>query len=715
MEQTKIVVLGGGYAGIAACKSLEKKYRRNPGVSITLIDRNPFHTLMTELHEIAGSRTNPEAVQISFQRIFGGTKVQLRIDDVAGIDFGARTIKGAQAEYAYDYLILGTGGSPEFFGTPGVQENCFTLWSLQDALRIRAQVEHRFKEAAKESDEARRRFLLTFAIAGAGFTGIELAGELIEHARTLSRQLHVSHDEVRIMVIEAKDAILPILPAKPQQAARRYLERHGAEILVNAAITKAEPGKIFIADGRIIEAGTFIWTCGIQASEFTSRILLTKGRVSGDKCSVVTPEGIHGLSGCHFDDEDRYTVGERGRVLVNEFMQSVDHPEVFLCGDMIWYLQDQKVLPQIVETALQTGEIAAHNVAAAVDHTPPRPLRAAYHGFMVSIGGKYAVAHVMGLSLYGIFAMGMKHLVNLHYLWGVAGVNSCWGYLQEEFFQMKERRSFIGGHAAAKIPAYWALPARLWLGLMWVVEGINKIGEGWLDFARGSSSGWMFSKGVVQAGLPAAAEKIPPATTVLEKAADGLAAASAAPDAAGSVAAAVLPPVSDAMAAASAAGPEQAGQAAAAVAQTTQQVAATWGWNLAAPILPPDSPLVVWFRQTFMDGLFSLLNYQVFQVMILGTEMAIGLAILGGLFTLPAAAASIGMCLVFTLSGMFSWSQLWFVFMAILMFGGAGQVAGLDYWALPWLKRRWNSLGLVQRTHLYTGEPRLSKKTKKRG
>ncbi|MBU0935010.1 MAG: FAD-dependent oxidoreductase, partial [Spirochaetes bacterium] len=136
-NQTRIVVLGGGYAGIEAAKKLHKRYKKRQDVSITLIDRNPYHTLMTELHEIAGSRTEPEAVQINFHRIFAGTKVQVVIDEIEGIDFEKKQLKSDVASYDYDYLVLGTGGHPEFFGIPGIQQHSFTLWSLEDAIRIR--------------------------------------------------------------------------------------------------------------------------------------------------------------------------------------------------------------------------------------------------------------------------------------------------------------------------------------------------------------------------------------------------------------------------------------------------------------------------------------------------------------------------------------------------------------------------------------------------
>lgn len=688
-SKTKIVVLGGGYGGVEAAKVLNRRLGRDESVSITLIDRNPYHTLMTELHEVAGFRTEPEAVQISYKRIFGGTKVAVVCDEIVGVDFQAKVLKSGTAEYGYDYLVLGTGGNPEFFGTEGVQENCFTLWSLEDALRIREHVENRFRAAAKAASVDERRHDLTFAVAGAGFTGIELAGELVEAADVFCRKYHIDRNEVRVVVIEAQGSILPILAEKPAKAAMRHLLRKKAEILLNAPIVKAEPGKIHLKDGTVVQAGTFVWTCGIQASDFTAKLALTKGRVSKDAAAVSTPDGIHGLAFTRFAPSDRRPAGERGRIEVNEYLQSVDHDDVYLTGDVVWYQHDGKPVPQVVENALQSAHVVATNIAAAVGVGKKHRYAPNYHGFLVSVGSKYAVAHVMGISLYGYFAMFMKHLVNLHYLWGVAKFNSCWGYLQEEFFQVKHRRSMVGGQLAAKVPAYWVLPLRLWLGLMWVVEGVNKYLEGWLDFGSGSKSGWMFSKGVVQAG---GASDATAAASVAASSSDAGAAAWSGLEAAASSTA-------DATAAASAAAPA-AGAAAGHAA----------GLDLGSTILSPDNPLTTWFRQTFMDGIAAHLPYQLFQLSIVGVETAIGLALLAGLFTWPAAALSMVMCLVFTVSGFFAWNQLFYFFAAVALLGGAGRIVGLDYWVLPWLRRFWNGLGWVQRWHLYVDEPLVKAK-----
>lgn len=651
-QKTRIVVLGGGYGGVHAAKKLEKKYRRNSDIEITLIDRNPYHTLMTELHEIAGSRTEPEAVQVSFKKIFGGRNVRVAIDDIKGADFEKQTLTSETATYEYDYLVIGAGGAPEFFDIPGVQEHSFSLWSLEDAIRIRTHVEDRFREAAKEPNPELRRQMLTFAIAGAGYTGVELAGELIERKQVLCPKYHIDEREVRVIVIEARDTVLPILAEKPRRKAEKYLRRIGVEFMLNATISGAEPGAVLMGDTRL-PTDTFIWTAGIHGGELSARVDLTKGKTARGECSVATVEGIHGMAGCAFDEDERHVVGERGRILVTKEMQSVDHKNVFLVGDIIWFVEEEHVLPQIVETALQTAETAAHNIIADIEQKERKPFKSDYHGHMVSLGSRWGVAHVMGISLSGFMAMAVKHLINIHYLFGLAGVNACWEYLREEFLTVKDNRSILHGHAAMKISSFWALPLRVFLGVKWLVEGIVKVQEGWLNPGEeGLREVWT---GAIR--LPGVRFE------------DAAAAAT------------------DAAAAAS----EWAEEGAAAVSEYGEPIIEALG-------------IYTWFAETVISS--SPLLAFLMQSGVVIAEIIIGLALIGGLFTFPAAAASIGLGVVFIISGWGAPELLWYIFAAFVMLGGAGRGFGLDHYAIPWLRRWWSGRGLAQRSYLYTGEPR---------
>ena len=188
MSNNKILVLGAGYGGVHAAKKLAKKYKKNNDVEITLIDKNPYHTLMTELHEVAGGRVHPESVQVELCKIFGKSKVNVVTDFIEKVDTDKKVVKTTHGDYSYDYLIIGTGSEPAFFGVPGVKENGFTLWSFEDALRIRHHIQDMFAKASLERNAGKRKEMLTFIVAGSGSTANEMAGELLEWKSRLAKQ-----------------------------------------------------------------------------------------------------------------------------------------------------------------------------------------------------------------------------------------------------------------------------------------------------------------------------------------------------------------------------------------------------------------------------------------------------------------------------------------------------------------------------------------------
>ncbi|HOM42786.1 MAG TPA: FAD-dependent oxidoreductase, partial [Bacillota bacterium] len=143
----RIVILGAGYAGVEAAKVLGKKFKKDDSVEITLINDNPFQTLLTELHEIAGRRTEKESVMVDLYKVFKATKVNFVRDRIESIDYEAKTLTSSKGTYSYDYLVLGCGAEPAYFGIEGVKEYGYTIWSLKDALKIREQVLKSFEAA----------------------------------------------------------------------------------------------------------------------------------------------------------------------------------------------------------------------------------------------------------------------------------------------------------------------------------------------------------------------------------------------------------------------------------------------------------------------------------------------------------------------------------------------------------------------------------------
>lgn len=644
MNKKKIVVLGGGYAGVHAAKTLNKAFKkRQDKVEVTLIDKKHHHILLTELHEVAGARVSEDSVKISFDRIFAGKKVNVVQDTIVEIDFKKQQLIGQRAKYGYDELIIGTGATTADFNIPGVKEHAFYLWSLEEAIKIRCHIEETVRLAALEADEKKRKQMLTFVVAGGGFTGVEMVGELLEYLPILCKTNKIDYEkEVQLILCEGLGTILNMLPEKPMKKAWEYMKKKGVKIMVNNLITNVTADGFTTRQGADIKTKTLIWTCGIRGTEFGEKLKITDGKI--------------------------------GRKLVNEYMQTPDYENVYVVGDGMWFLENNRAVPQIVEAAEQTAKTAARSIIYKVKTElglkakEPVPFKSNFHGFMVSIGGRYAVSHTAGISLSGFFAMALKHLVNVYYQSGVCGINGAWAYLKHEIFNIKNNRSLIGGLAANKVPAYWITFLRMFLGVMWLIEGGGKIADGWLTDTTGSKVYWGSADGVAGA-TGAVTEAVASATT-------------AATQAVASATQAVADTVSGA----------------------TGEVA-----QFAPPLLKEPLAIYTWINETFVAQAPYF-----FQVVIVLVEVAIGLMFIGGFLTFPAAIVSLGLSIMFLIGALAGKEILWYMAVSIVMLGGAGKAFGLDYWVMPWLKKIWNMTPLAKKTYLYLDEPTFSRKQMER-
>ena len=628
-NQKKIVVLGGGYGGVHVAKKLAKKFKKNDDVQITLIDKNPYHTLMTELHEVAGGRVHPESVQVDLRKIFHRTKVNVVTEFVHKIDTENQIVCSEQNCYPYDYLVIGTGSVPTYFGVPGVKENGFSLWSFEDAIKIREHMTSIFEKASLERDAAKRKEMLTFVVAGSGFTGIEMIGELLEWKKRLSKEHNVDPAEISLMVVEALPTILNMLDRNQAAKAENYMAKHKVEIKKNAPIVEVTPNKIVLKTGEEIPTQTLIWTCGIQGNS--------------DSCA-------YGLC-----------LGRAGRILTNEFMQSTDKQNVYIVGDIAYYEEEKgKGTPQIVEAALQTGNTVANNIVADMESREKVKFKSNYHGFMVSVGGRYCVANLSGMKLSGFFAMVMKHLMNVHYLWGIGGIYLVWRYLTHEFFNMEDRRSIMGGHLSSKANRLWLVPLRLYIGILWLLEAVKKLaGDKTWEGLKGFDKITKFTIGE-DSWIKAGNVKMPFEWLKVNGASGAT-------------------PAADATTSAS-----QAAEGAASSWPTPIIKEMPGFFESIMKVLIPNAEVAVWFQR-----------------IVVLTELAIGLCLLAGLFTWLASAASAFMVVNFVLSAMAGWEILWYFFGAIALMGGAGRTFGLDYYVMPWITEKVSNWWLGKQKPIY--------------
>lgn len=626
MAKKNIVVVGAGYSGVSATKFLAKKLKKDSDVTITLIDRHSYHTMMTELHEVAGGRVEPEAIQYDLQHLFARKKnVQLVTDTVTAIDKENKVVTTKLGSYPFDYLVLGMGGEPNDFGTPGVKENGFTLWSFEDAVRIREHILTTVAKAALEPDAAVRKAMLTFVVCGSGFTGIEMVGELIDWKERLAKDHKLDPSEITLKVVEAMPTILNMLGRNDAAKAERYLKAKNVELVLNAPIVEVAPDHIKLKDGSTIPTHTLIWTAGVKATSDAADFGLEKARGN--------------------------------RLVANEYMEAKGYEDknIYVIGDLVFYEEFPNTpTPQIVQAAEQTGHTAASNIVAAIKGGEKHKFKGNYQGFMVSVGSKWGVANLFNkIHLSGFLAIIMKHIVNLKYFFDIRSGYYMFQYIMHEFFHIKDDRNVARGHTSRYGNVLWSVPLRIFYGLVWLLEAFKKIvGEGeWLKPSTWFGEGSWFQ-----------GDSVFPWTWDYQAATDAASSASA-----------------DVASAASGAADAGAG------AETVAHFGLSYGYGeqpMAVIEKAPD-----WFVSIMKVVMPNMEVAMFFQKMMVFVEIGIALAIIAGLFTWLFSATTIVLVATFCLSGMFFWVNIWFIPVAFALMNGSGRAVGLDRWVIPWLQR----------------------------
>jgi NADH dehydrogenase len=673
----KIVIIGAGYAGILTAKKLAKKFKKREEVQISIIDRNPYHTMLTELHEVAANRVDEDSIKISLEKVFSGRNVDVVLDTVESIDFEGKRVEGAVASYEYDYLVMAAGSKPTYFGVKGAAEHAFNLWSYEDAVLLKERIENTFRKAALITDLNEKKRMLTFYVVGAGFTGVEMVGELAEYAPILCKKHEIPMEQVTMINVDILPRAVPILPEKLSAKVEKRLNKMNVKTMLGTGVVEIGEEYIDLKIGEDVqrkEAGTVIWAAGIESADITN-----------EAAKELTSVG-------------------RGRIKTDQFLRSVDREDVYIAGDNMFYIPEgeETPVPQMVENCEHSASTVAHNLAAAINGGSMEVYKPSFHGVMVCIGGRYGVARVglpnMMMNLPSFLAMLSKHFINIIYFMQVLGWNKVFSYVRHEFFTIRNKRSFVGGHFSNRTPSFLLMPLRVWLGCVWVFEGIKKYLEGWMSEPKlenffGGAQAWYNS--ITNPGAGGEAESWATSSSNGFQLIDTVSAAT--------------------------------GQAADAVTVATGQggveAVVTSGVEIinfnfldfirvifvsgkdlevatmADYALKLDMPLMNWFVDTFILASDSM---QVFmQSFIVIAEILIGLALIGGLFTFLAAGFSIVLQAMFMLTTGLYLTTFWMVFAAIAVLIGGGSTLGLDYYAMPVLKDKWSRTKFGRKWYLY--------------
>ena len=371
MSLPHVVIVGGGFAGLAAAKKLSRK-----PVRVTLIDRRNHHLFQPLLYQVATATLSPGDIASAIRWILRhADNVRVILGNVDAVDTMTRRVHlDDGATLGYDYLIVATGARHAYFNHPEWERYAPGLKTLEDALEIRRRILLAFERAERESDPGLQQGLLTFVLVGGGPTGVELAGTLAEIARQTLRDEFRSIDtaRARIVLVEAGPTILPAFPEKLRAAARASLQRLRIEVREGVAVTSIDASGVWLGSERL-DAGTVLWAAGVAASP------------------LVTTLGV--------------PLDRAGRVLVEPDLSIPGHPEVFVTGDAAAFLhQGGKPLPGVAQTAMQG---AAHAAATILNRVAGRPTKTFVYrdlGNMAIVGRGSAIADIGRLEFSGVLA-----------------------------------------------------------------------------------------------------------------------------------------------------------------------------------------------------------------------------------------------------------------------------------------------------------------------
>ncbi|HEY9420714.1 MAG TPA: NAD(P)/FAD-dependent oxidoreductase [Thermoanaerobaculia bacterium] len=390
----RVVIVGGGFGGIRAAKVLS----RVPGVEITLVDRTNHHLFQPLLYQVATGVLSPGQVAPALRSLFRRRRsVRVLLAEVRSFDLENRVVRAVaehDLELPYDTLIVAAGATHSYFGHDEWAQFAPGMKTLDDANRLRTRILAAFEMAEQAQNEAERDAWLTFAIVGAGPTGVELAGQVVVLAKRILRAEYRTIDtsQARIILLDAAPTVLGPFPEELRKRAERDLQKMGIEVQLGAAVVNIDEDGIDVKTGdstRRIPAKTVVWAAGVKASPLAAELAKASGA----------------------------TTDRSGRVQVEPDLSLPGHPEVFAVGDMIAIPK----VPGTAQPAIQEGKYAARVVAARLKGKPaPPPFEYRDLGSMAVIGRRRAVAEVFGTKVGGFLAFLIWGIIHLAYLvgWG---------------------------------------------------------------------------------------------------------------------------------------------------------------------------------------------------------------------------------------------------------------------------------------------------------
>jgi len=382
----RILILGGGFAGLTVAMQLEKRFARNPAVEVTLVNRDNFFLFTPMLHEVAASDldlttiVNPVRTALRHVDFFVGQVEKIDLEQKSVIV--SHGFDRHQHALSFDLLVIGLGSVTNFHGVSGLGQHALTMKTLGDAIRLRNHIIAHLEEAESDCCEVKEP-LLTFVVAGGGFAGVETVAAINDFARKALRSYPRLSDQIlRFVLVHHGPAILPELGDRLGAYARQKLANRGIEILLNTAVAGFSGNVVRLADGTAIPTNTLVWTAGISPNPLLESIPCRK---------------------------------EHGRLMVTDSLELLDWPEVWALGDCaaVPDRRTGKFHPPTAQHALREAKIVADNITAAMQGAKKKAFDFSTVAQLAAIGQRTGVANILGVNFSGFVAWWLWRTVYL--------------------------------------------------------------------------------------------------------------------------------------------------------------------------------------------------------------------------------------------------------------------------------------------------------------
>ena len=378
--KARVVVIGGGFGGIRLAKALSKK-----NVQVVLIDKNNYHAFQPLLYQVATAGLEADSIAYPIRKIFGKSKnVFFRMGEVQRIIPEEKKIEIDNDHLFYDYLVIATGAKTNYFGNEGLTISSMPMKSVPEALDLRSMILQNFEKILTITNERKKQSYMNFVIAGAGPTGVELAGALGELKKHVFPRDYPELDlgKMNIYLVQSGDRVLPMLSEKSSLKAKRYLEELGVQVVLNTRVLDYNGDYVQTNTGNDLIARTLIWTAG------------------------VTGNPIDGL--------DPKLITKTGRYLVDEYNRVQGYSDVFAIGDVACMItkEFENGHPQVAPAAIQQATHFAKNILLQINKKTMKPFKYKDKGSMATIGKNRAVVEVGNFKIGGAIAWMMWMFVH---------------------------------------------------------------------------------------------------------------------------------------------------------------------------------------------------------------------------------------------------------------------------------------------------------------